>query len=296
LTTEVDLISFASNTYSQFGEDGIIKEILNRISSNVSLDGWCCEFGAWDGIYLSNTARLIREEKYRGVLIEGDATRVKDLLRNYPDDRVTKICAFVALEGENNLDSILSGTKIPKNFDFLSIDIDGMDFHVLKSLEIFTPKVVCIEFNPTIPNVVDWHQPPNPKIKQGSSALAIKTMAETKGYSLISATRCNLILIRNELVEFVLKEKPDLATINPQGNNPQYIFAGYDGTILSNYESITIPWHSTFLLTNLQVIPRILRKFSGDYSKLDKLLFKILLLLRVTNKPQKIWKKITKVF
>jgi hypothetical protein len=40
------------NVYSQNGEDGIIDYILNKIPDK---DNWCCEFGAWDGKYLSNT-------------------------------------------------------------------------------------------------------------------------------------------------------------------------------------------------------------------------------------------------
>ena len=46
-----------SNVFSQNGEDGIIEEILNRLEIQT---GWVCEFGAWDGIYLSNTFNLIK--------------------------------------------------------------------------------------------------------------------------------------------------------------------------------------------------------------------------------------------
>lgn len=42
------LDGFRNNTYSQFGEDGVIEEALRRILTKVDLDAWCCEFGAWD--------------------------------------------------------------------------------------------------------------------------------------------------------------------------------------------------------------------------------------------------------
>jgi hypothetical protein len=39
------LLDFKSNTYSQTGEDGIIKKILEVIHQN---DKWCVDFGTWD--------------------------------------------------------------------------------------------------------------------------------------------------------------------------------------------------------------------------------------------------------
>lgn len=50
--------SYSSNIYSQNGEDGIIKELLKCVNIN---NGWVCEFGAWDCIYLSNTFNLVEK-------------------------------------------------------------------------------------------------------------------------------------------------------------------------------------------------------------------------------------------
>jgi hypothetical protein len=52
---------------------------------------------------------------------------------------------MVTFDGQNILDNILSQTSLPKNFDLLSIDIDGNDFHVWKSVEYFKPKLVIID-------------------------------------------------------------------------------------------------------------------------------------------------------
>jgi hypothetical protein len=50
-----DLSVYEKNITSQFGEDGIIEEVLNRIGiENAS----CVEFGAWDGKHFSNTWQL----------------------------------------------------------------------------------------------------------------------------------------------------------------------------------------------------------------------------------------------
>jgi len=40
------LTDFETNTYSQYGEDGVVTELLRRIASATSLDKWCVEFGA----------------------------------------------------------------------------------------------------------------------------------------------------------------------------------------------------------------------------------------------------------
>ena len=52
-----DLLNYRSNIYSQNGEDGIISEILKRLNLDQK-KLWCVEFGAWDGMHLSNTFAL----------------------------------------------------------------------------------------------------------------------------------------------------------------------------------------------------------------------------------------------
>ena len=57
---------YKKNIFSQYGEDGIIDEILKRLQ-RVS-NKQCCEFGAWDGKFLSNLRKskiIIKEKKYK---------------------------------------------------------------------------------------------------------------------------------------------------------------------------------------------------------------------------------------
>lgn len=63
------LLDYASNIYSQTGEGGVIAKILAMLPET---DHWCVEFGAWDGLFLSNVRRLIEENDYSAILIEGD--------------------------------------------------------------------------------------------------------------------------------------------------------------------------------------------------------------------------------
>ena len=290
------LKEFRSNTYSQMGEDGLISEILSRISTSYDTDHWCCEFGAWDGLYLSNTARLIREDKYSAILIEGDKKKLKDLQLNFPQDNIIKICSFVTPEGSTSLDSILENTDIPTDFDFLSIDIDGMDYYILQSLKKFRPKLICIEFNPTIPNSVFFVQESNLKIKQGSSAKAIWDLATSKDYTVIAATDINLFLLENKYLNLFLSDLKPIEDLVPNGNDPQIIFSGYDGTLLSNKPYINLVWHGVFPLTKSQILPRWLRKYPGDYSSMQRKMYKIFFWLKrgrliyIINSEQKISK------
>ena len=289
----VSLTQFQNNIYSQHGEDGIIEEVLSRIGHASVLDGWCVEFGAWDGIFLSNTYNLIKNKNYKAVLIEGDRKRHKELCNNIPSNDVIKVFQFVTFDGESTLDCILQNTPIPNSFDLLSIDIDGCDYFIFESLKTYQPKIICIEYNPTIPNDIDFIQPKDFSIKQGSSAKSITHLAVTKGYSLVATTHCNLIFVRNDVKEHVIGSKDiALELLRDDTNCKSYIFIGYDGTILTNKTFIFMPWHGIELNPgSLQQLPKYLRKFSADYSFLQKLAFGGFLLLKFPRQISRILKR-----
>jgi len=265
----VELSRFAADVYSQFGEDGIVSEILDRIAERQPLSRWCVEFGAWDGELYSNTCNLIRNRGYQAVMIEGDRERVAQLHRNHPQSNVIKICAMVEIEGDNRLDAILWRTPLPEDFDVLSIDIDGYDYWVFKSLEEYRPKVVLIEFNPTIPNPVEYVQEPDTKVARGSSARSLELLAQEQGYGLVAATAVNLILVRRDLVEAVLgpdAQVPTLDQVRPEIYDPVYAFVGFDGSLLFSQPTIRFVWHGTSLATEtLQPIPRFWRNYPGSW-------------------------------
>ena len=120
-------------------------------------DGWCVEFGAWDGRHASNTYALISDAGYSAVLIESDPARFAALQRTHAGrSGVIALRRVVGFEGPDRLDRILAETPVPRDFDLLSIDIDGNDFHVWDAVEDYRPKLVVIEFNPTVPNEVDF--------------------------------------------------------------------------------------------------------------------------------------------
>ena len=288
MTTRAPLHDFSRNVYSQHGEDGIVEEVLRRLASASALDNWCVEFGAWDGMHLSNTYNLISAKGYKAVLIEADKKKFQTLCRNVPQEDVHKICRLVGFEGEAALDRILASTPIPKDFDFLSIDIDGCDYFIFESVEQYRPKLVCIEYNPTIPNEVEFVQPKDFGIKQGASAKSLALLAARKGYSLIAVTLTNLLFLRLDLLEPVVgPQRNSLESLRDDSEFRVFLFTGYDGTILSNKASLPMPWHGMQPgLNAFQQLPRALRRLSSDYNFLQKILFALLSRSNV-RKPSK---------
>lgn len=265
------LASFASSSYSQNGEDGVLAEVLRRIAVGHDLNKWCVEFGAWDGVLYSNTARLIRKEDYSAVLIEGDAKRARDLMKAHPGHRVIGVHAFVGFDGEQRLDAILRPTPLPKDFDLLSIDVDGCDYHIWEAVQEYRPKVVVIEFNPTIPNVVDYVQARDPRVSNGSSASAMVKLAQAKGYTLAALVAFNLVFVADEYADHVLgADRPTLADLRDDSEAVCYVFLGYDGTVLTS-RALHLRWMFNVPLSTrrLQVIPAPFRTYRGGIRRKD---------------------------
>ena len=284
-----ELLKYKKNIFSQSGEDGIAEQIFKRIEfrSNIKLDKKCCEFGAWNGMYLSNTYNLIKNYNYQAILIEGDKKRFKELCYNIPDKKIIKINKFVEFSGENKLDNILKKYNFPKNFDFLSIDIDGNDYHIFKGLNIYRPKLICIEYNPTIPNYVNFIQENNKRISQGSSALALIELAKKKLYSPVAATDYNLFFIDNRLKKHIIKNKSYKIGDLISEKNVNYIFTGYDGSIITS-KKLIFPWHG-IIIKKIKFLPKFLEEYSGNYNLFQKI---TLLFFRFYLDPLKYLRKI----
>jgi hypothetical protein len=205
----INLNDYKRQVYSQGGEDGIIEKIFEVLGIK---NGWYCEFGAGDGNWISNTKKL-REEGWKGVLIEGDDESFVNLesnFGNHPDVSIIK--SYVSCEENESLDDLLSNTNIPENFDLLSIDVDGNDLWIWKSLNKYDPKIVVVEYNamskPTESLTIkyDKNHRFNSDSYYGASAGAFNKLAEEKGYVLVGSTpRTNLFYCKKELSVYFTK-------------------------------------------------------------------------------------------
>ena len=270
----MNIKSNSQNIYSQSGEDAIIKQLLLLISESHSLSKWCVEFGAWDGKFLSNTFNLVENYSYKGIYIEGSKKHFINLKKNMQPFEVICLNNYIGIDKCNNLDYILSTTPIPADFDILSIDIDGCDFYILESIKKYRPKIIIIEYNPTIPNDVYFVQQADFSVNHGASALAIQKLAQSKDYIVVALTETNLILVDNKYIKNEWNIISDLSLLMPEKDAKIIIFFGYDGTILSNTSRIFYPWLGlSFLPKDLQVIPKYFRRYNKSF--LTKLIFVI---------------------
>lgn len=227
------LTDFADTTYSQLGEDGIIAKIFEKIGTHSKL---CVEFGAHDGIFASNVARLWKDLNWQAVLIECDPYRYEQLKKNVYGKNCVAIHEQVGNQSHNSIETILDKYGIDEEIDLMCIDIDGNDYYILESLNSIRPRVIVCEFNPTIPLHVDLYGSYNNYF--GASAGSLMRIAKQKGYTLVSVINCNCFFVRNDEVNKLDEFEIDFAHIkyafetNPalrRDGSLIYIVTGYDG-------------------------------------------------------------------
>ncbi len=256
------LNEFARKVTSQSGEDGIIEKILEVININ---NKWCVEFGSWDGKKLSNTFNLIDTKDYSAVMIESNPARYKDLLKTFEGNKkVTCINTLVGFEKDNCLDTILKNTEIPVDFDLLSIDVDGSDYHIWEAVKSYNPKVVVIEFNSTIPSSVEFVQPRDMTITQGSSILSITKLAKAKGYELVATASANAFFVHANYFDLFGIKDNSIDEIWKDQSAITHIFCGYDGTVFLR-GSCMMHWQQIpYKESRVQQLPKWARKRVGD--------------------------------
>jgi FkbM family methyltransferase len=162
--------------YSQNDEQDYI---LNYFSG---FKGTFLDIGANDGKNLSNTAALV-DNGWEGVMVEPSPATFKQLMLNYLYNKrlqpvncavSDKAGAITFYECEDTLISSMNETLIKswgrpyvpiivqsltykllleeleyKQFDFISIDAEGMDLVILKQIDLTDVKMICVEHGNT---------------------------------------------------------------------------------------------------------------------------------------------------
>ena len=268
-------------SYAQDNEDIFVLDIFDQKKTQ---ECFFFEFGAWDGIHLSN-CKLLYDNNWSGCFVEADKKRYHVLEKNYLNDKkIITINEKIDYQTKN-INELIQKNNI-KKIDLLSIDIDGNDLLIWKSLNIIKPNVVIIEFNSSIP--FDTFFEDNTKKNIGSSFLAINNYAKSQNYELIKSTKCNLIYIYKSFNNNMFKEinatevfnecKPLRIGFNNYG---EYLF--FQNNELKFEEIFKSPYAKSFI--SYQPIPKFLRNLTnvnGEGAKFLKRVYSltVLLLLR----------------
>ncbi len=191
------LSDYGFDIYSQYGEDGIVQKIFEMMGTKSKI---AVEFGAWNGIHLSNTANLwINDKSWRAVLIESDQKKFDELKNTLDgaDVQCLAIQAYVGIEADNSIEYLLKTFNVEDSIDLMSIDIDGNEYYIFESLKTLRPRLIICEYNPTIPVTMDVYAPYSESNKLGASVGALNRIAEEKGYKLIALTNTNAFFVIN---------------------------------------------------------------------------------------------------
>lgn len=121
-------------------------DYLKQVFEDLGLtQGYALDIGAHDGRNYSNTFHLY-QQGWRGLAIECDPSIFARLASTYQVLPKVKV-ARIKITPENLL-PLLAAYEVPKQFEFLSLDIDSYDHYVLaKLLEQYRPSFIACEIN-----------------------------------------------------------------------------------------------------------------------------------------------------
>jgi len=164
--------------YSQIGQDKWVESILQGKEN-----GYFIELGACDGIHYSNTLHFEQTLNWSGICIEPNDHYFKELKKNrkcnVSNDLVSSrdgveidfsICGPVSgIVDENigpftektnivkkttkTLDSILDRFNAPKLIDYLSLDVEGQEYNILKTFPFEKYKFRCMSVEHNAPHI-----------------------------------------------------------------------------------------------------------------------------------------------
>jgi hypothetical protein len=196
---------FEYSTFSQYGEDGIIAEIFNRIGST---NQFFIEFGVENGTECNTTYLLLKG--WKGLWIEGNSDHVQSISqcfkKSIEQKKLTVINSFITAE---NIEPLFNKGNALIEPDLLSIDIDRNDYHVWNAIINYKPRVVVIEYNAIFRPGDHFIVPYDAAASWdgsshfGASLQSYFELGLKKGYKLVACTHAgvNAFFVREDLVK-----------------------------------------------------------------------------------------------
>ncbi len=199
--------------FSQSGEDGIIQFLVNHLSIE---NRTFIEFGVED-FSESNCRFLLMKDQWRGFVLDGSAGNIARLRRAdyYWRHALESTSSFVTRE---NVGALLEASGFDKNLGILSIDIDGVDYHVLEALREWRPSILIVEYNDalgttrpvTVPYDASFVRREKHYSNQywGANLTAFQYLANLRGYALVGTNSVgnNAFFVERSLLNDFVRE------------------------------------------------------------------------------------------
>jgi hypothetical protein len=193
--------------FSQWGEDGIIQQLIRRLPIERRI---FVEFGV-ENYVESNTRFLLTNDQWSGLVIDGSPEHIAYIKQDtiYWASSLKAECAFI---DKDNINQLLRSYGITGDIGLLSVDIDGNDYWVWQAIEAISPRIVICEYNSHFGPDAEVTTPYDPAfvrgqvhhslIYYGASISALTALAARKGYSLVAGNRAgnNVFFVRNDVL------------------------------------------------------------------------------------------------
>lgn len=202
-----DVSAYEVSVLSQHGEDGILREIFTRVGFT---NRKFVEFGFHPGE--ANALTLAMRDGFSGTFLDANPRMVMQAERGFALLGL-KCRAVTAMVTPDGVEALFAELGIAGELDLLSIDIDSVDYWVMRALNNTRARVLVMEFNAafgpdariTVPaDFVARGAAIPAELKPtywGASLGAIVSVAQSKGYRFvgIDSTLTNAFFLRDEL-------------------------------------------------------------------------------------------------
>lgn len=185
-----DLRKYEFKVFSQWGEDGIIQKLIKDVEIK---NRTFIEFGVED-FFESNCRFLMMLDHWSGFVVDGSNDNIERLKHAYFYWKydINSMAAFINRE---NINTILAQSGFPQDLGLMSIDLDGVDYHIFEAIDWYRPRILVVEFNAvfgierkiTVPYKAEFNRTVEhySNLYFGASLPALVCLANKKGYALV---------------------------------------------------------------------------------------------------------------
>jgi hypothetical protein len=196
--------------FSQFGEDGIIDFLIETL--NIKFIKFV-EVGTAD-YSESNTRFLFETGRAEGLIIDSDRNLVSKVKRLFQLWRGNIKIISLFVDKENLIDTLKKNDSLEK-IDLFSMDVDGVDYWLIKELPDKISKIFIAEYNAnfgpnlevSVPYIKDFDRTiyHYSNLGWGMSLKALVKLMNKKGYEFVgtNSAKCNAFFIRKDLIKLI---------------------------------------------------------------------------------------------